>query len=280
MTDPSSGITLITTIGILPNKKLNTGLIFIVKNKKIMVVKPLLEGKKVRFSDYSFKIKGLKYSIEGTDWRLEYRSKKYRFDILFRPINKIYPYITERSDTIFSSIGSQHYEQFGLFEGELSINGERHTIGPCFGHRDHSWGIRDWSPIDWYRLFCCAFSENFAFNLWEGSIYGQEFLKGYVFDGRKNTRIVESRIVNDYDKNGKKPKSAAIVIKDEKGRKFDIKCSTVFSILIPPRKSIMYESLGEMHIDGKVGYGVQEYLYHEPGRLYRTAVFLKLLKYL
>jgi hypothetical protein len=54
----------------------------------------------------------------------------------------------------------------------------------------------------------------------------------------------------------------------------------MFSIQIPPRQSIMYESIGEMRINGQAGCGVQEYLYHEKSYLYRLGVFLKLLRFL
>jgi hypothetical protein len=280
MTDPRTGITLITTIGILPNKKLNTGMFMLVKDGKVLAIKPLLERKRVRFTDYAFTIKGLEYRIEGTDWKLRFDSKKISFNILFRPINKIFPYFNDGPELFFSGLGSQHYEQFGVFEGELQVNGIGFTIGPTFGHRDHSWGKRDWSWVDHYRLFCCAFSDKFAFNLWEGRIQGRKFLKGYTFDGVENTELVESKVVNDYARGGRRPQGTMINIKDAKGRGFDIDCQTIFSIKIPPRQSIMYESTGEYRCCGESGYGVAEYLYHEPNALYRFGVFLSLLRFL
>jgi len=279
-TDPDSRITMITTIGILPNRKLNTGLVVLVKNRRILCIRPMLERKQVRFNDYAFSIKGLKYSVEGTDWRLVYNSEKLSFNILFRPLNMIYPYITDASDTIFEPIGSQHYEQFGIFEGGLVHKGRSIDIGPALGHRDHSWGIRNWSPVDHYRLFCCAFSKELAFNLWQGSINGSKFLKGYVFDGDDNTPLARAGVRDVYGKDSRRPSKAVIDIRDAKGRKFKIDCRTLFSIRLPPRGSVMYESAGEMRCDGRTGYGVQEYLYHEPNSLYRLWVFLGLLRYL
>ena len=280
MTEPESKITLITTIGIPPNKKLNTGMFMLVRDGKILTIKPMLERKRVRFNDYAFAVKGLEYRIEGTDWRLKYDSRKISFDILFRPINKIFTYFPDGAEPFFSGLGSQHYEQFGMFKGELQINGSRCTIGPTLGHRDHSWGIRNWSTVDYYRLFCCAFSRDLAFNLWEGSINGQKFLKGYIFDGVENSRLVESKVINDYAKGGRRPQRAMIRIKNAEGRVFDISCSTMFSIMIPPRQSIMYESAGEYKYNAESGYGVQEYLYHESNALYRFGVFLSLLRFL
>ncbi|UCH89163.1 MAG: hypothetical protein JSV49_00500 [Thermoplasmata archaeon] len=278
MTDRSSGITFISTIGILPNRKLNTGFFLFMKDGELIILKPFIARERVSFSDYSFSVKGLKYAIEGTNWRLSYNSKKCSFDILFTPLNKIYSYIENESDIVFKRIGSQHYEQFGTFEGVLELKGKRITIGPCFGHRDHSRGIRDWSAVDRYRLFCCAFSEDFAFNLWEGSIHGKDFLKGYVFDGVRNTRIIESEVNTKYGFNGKEPRQAAVWIQDEEGREFNIDCAAINSVAVPPRQSILYENPAEMRIDGMVGYGLQEYLYHEPNPLIRFFMLLKLIR--
>jgi hypothetical protein len=153
-------------------------------------------------------------------------------------------------------------------------------IGPCFGHRDHSWGIRDWSVMDKYRLFCCAFSKDLAFNLWEGWINNKKFLKGYVFDGSKNCKIIQSQLYTRYEKNSKKPKDADISFLDELGRNFNIKCSTQFSIPVPPNNSIMYESLADMYYKNDHGIGLSEYLFHEPNMARRLWIFLKLLTYL
>ena len=155
MSDDQSGLRLITTIGILPNRKLYTGLVLILLENKVIVLKPVIKYSKPIFDDYDFRVKGLKYSIEGIKWRLKYKSSNYSFNLLFTPLNKIYSYINEDNDVVFSRIGSQHLEQFGKFEGEIRIKSRKIAVGPSLGHRDHSWGIRDWSSVDSYKLFCC-----------------------------------------------------------------------------------------------------------------------------
>jgi hypothetical protein len=280
MTDPKSGYSLISTIGILPNKKLISGFFLIIKDNKIIKLKPLIKRKKPIFNDCSFELNGLEYIIEGPYWILKYCSNEIRFEIKFEPINRLYPYITSKSDSILNSIGSQHYEQFGVYTGEFVLGDERVEIGPCFGHRDHSWGIRDWSVVDKYRLFCCAFSKEFAFNLWEGWINNIRFLKGFVFDGYDNRKIIECNVCTSYEKKGKQPIDADIFILDELGRKYNIKSSTQFSIPVPPRKSIMYENLAEMYFKNQRGFGLSEYLFHEPHLTPRLWILLKLLTYL
>ncbi len=280
MTDPISGLSFISTIGILPNKRLTTGFFLIIKNNRVLKLKPLISRKTPVFYDYSFKLKDLEYIIEGPFWILKYNSKNVKFEIKFEPMNKIFSYIKTKSDMILKNIGSQHYEQFGIYKGEFVFRNDRVEIGPCFGHRDHSWGIRDWSSLNKYRLFCCAFSKSFAFNLWEGWIGNKKFLKGYIFDGIKNIELKKSHVLTSYKKNGKQPGEAKISILDEHGRKYFVTSQVKFSISVPPRQSIMYETLSEMYYGKNKGYGLTEYLFHEPRLSTRFWTLLKLLTYL
>jgi hypothetical protein len=287
MTDPNSKISLITTIGILPNRKLITGFILIIKDNKIMRLRPLIQYKTPIFNDHSFYLKGLEYKVDGPNWILRYNSEDINFNLKFEPINKVFQYITREQDLILNSIGSQHYEQFGIFKGEFAYRPSRTgkdelvEIGPCFGHRDHSWGIRDWSLMERYRLFCCAFSKDLAFNLWEGwlSNINSKFVKGFVFNGEKNFRIIKSKVDTKYYSNTKIPDTAIVTVTDQFGNNYSFQTEVNLSIPVPPKQSLLYECLSEMEYNGNIGYGLTEYLFHEPDILSRGLAFLKLFRY-
>jgi hypothetical protein len=282
MTDPISGISLLTTIGFLPNKKRSTGFVLVLKDNKVVLFKLLAAFKRPSPEKYTFRLKGLEYSVEGAGWRLRYQSKKCAFDILFTPINRIYPYMNEGSDNIFSRIGTQHYEQFGTFSGTMALgrgNGKI-RIGPCLGHRDHSWGIRDWSAVDRWRLFCCAFSKDLAINLWEGRIASRDFVKGYVFDGSRNTAIIKSEVRTRYKKDGRRPEGAIITVQDEAGREYEIRCKVLSCVTFPLKGSVLYETFSHMRCNGMTGTGLLEYLYHENSRVPRIGTYLRLLSLL
>jgi hypothetical protein len=280
MTDGTSGISLITTIGLLPNKGRTTGFVLIIRDSKVVLLMPLVVFGRAMFTDYRLCLKGLTYSVDGAGWRLILSSKRCDLDILFTPINRIHPYIKDTSDEIFSKIGSQHYEQFGTFEGRLSLDDETITIGPCLGHRDHSWGIRDWSVVERYRLLCCAFSERFAINLWEGRLGGQDFLKGYVFDGTHNIPIVQYEVIEEILKDRRRPDRAEILLEDQTGREYLLRLKVLTSVVFPPRGSILYETIAAMECDGMRNWGLVEYLYHERNPLRRAGAALNLLRML
>ncbi len=47
---------------------------------------------------------------------------------------------------------ADHYEQPGSLAGMLEVDGRRHPLAGR-GMRDHSWGVRDWQRVPWWRWF-------------------------------------------------------------------------------------------------------------------------------
>ncbi len=279
MTDTKSGITIITTIGMLPNKSRTAGFLLVMKNNETILLRPLIVFKRPLHSDCSFRAKELEYTVKGVNWKICYESKNVKLNLVFKPVNKLFAYANgDTSDAVFEKIGTQHYEQSGTFSGRVFQNGEWTDVGPCFGHRDHSWGIRDWSSVDRYKLFCCTFSEKLAFNLWEGCMGGGDFLRGYVFDGRENNKIAASNVKTLYRSDGREPKGALVKLVDDKGKDCEIRCEVVSSHLFPPKSSILYETVARMEMNGEVGYGLLEYLYHVPNPFHRVPSVLGLVK--
>jgi len=277
LTDRRSGLSLITTIGLLPNRNRSSGFVLLLKDGKAIFLSPLVEFKKPRPESFAFRLKGLEYSVEGAGWRLRYQARKCSFDLKFTPVNKIFPYIHDGDEGAFSRLGTQHYEQSGIFEGELTFKGRTVGIGPSPGHRDHSWGPRDWSAASFYRLFCCAFSRELAFNLWEGRIGGANFIRGYVFDGKTNTAVERSDVTTIYEKDGKRPRKANIRIRDARGRTFHISCEMIGGMTVPVKGSLLHENVARMRCDDLEGTGLMEYLHHETAHAPRMRAWLGLV---
>jgi hypothetical protein len=277
VTDPRSGVTLITTIGMLPNRKRTTGFLLIMKDGKALMFKLLAELKRPRPERYRYKLKGLEYSVEGAGWRIRFRSRRCDLDVLFTPLNRVYAYMDEASDGVFKCMGSQHYEQFGTFEGAIVLDGATMVLGPCFGHRDHSWGLRDWAAVDRYRLFCMTFHKDLAINLWEGRIGDTEFTKGYVYDGVRNTPIVGSKVVTRYRKDGRIPERATITVEDKSGREHVIRAEVLWVVPFPLKGSVLYETVTRMRCGGMEATGLLEYLYHEERTMPRLRAYLRVL---
>lgn len=271
-TDIKRQLSLITTIGILPNKKRSSGFVIILDKNKIVMAKLLITGNIRLYETDRFSLKGLFYQVEGIDWKLHYKSNKCEFDLLFTPINEFYSYNQEKDKKelgSFKSLATQHIEQAGIFQGSITVNGKKIRFGPSFGHRDHSWGIRNWSLVNNYWLFSCTFGEDRAFNLWRGTIGNKGFHKGYILDSGENIDIISSKFKGYYKSDKKEPKGCEILFIDENNKKHNVKCKVVSSVPIPLPGCIVYETIARMEYDKYTGYGLLERHVHDRNPIHK-----------
>jgi len=281
-TDEKTRLSFISTIGTIPNKRRKrTGFVILLRRGAIVIGKPLLT-RQIRLHDIDrFQLGSLSYRVEGIDWRLRYRSKRCDLDVLFRPLNEFYTYIKnpkKKGVDLFGRLASQHIEQAGIFEGIIVLDGKKIKFGPCTGHRDHSWGIRDWGAVDRYWLLCGTFGRDRAFNLWKGSTGGKEFQAGYVYDSGKNLEIVSSRMRGRFAGNGREPKGCDASFVDENGREHRVRCEVVGSVSMPMPKCIVYETIARMEYGKKVGYGLCERHVHDTNPFHKIRALLDIKK--
>jgi hypothetical protein len=65
--------------------------------------------------------------------------------------------------------------------GSVAIDGERYAFDGS-GHRDHSWGPRDYMPSERWR-WLTGQMDGFAFNAMYLTIAGSHVINGYVWNG-------------------------------------------------------------------------------------------------
>src|SRR3546814_5597958 len=70
-------------------------------------------------------------------------------------------------------------EQSGRITGTLRI-GDRVIDIRTMGHRDHSWGTRDWGALHFYRWLQSQAGEDMSVHFWEFYALGERQLRGYV----------------------------------------------------------------------------------------------------
>ncbi|MFM6854847.1 MAG: hypothetical protein ACKOUM_12280 [Sphingopyxis sp.] len=70
-------------------------------------------------------------------------------------------------------------EQSGYVTGQLAL-GERVIIFDTGGHRDHSWGTRDWGAFQHYNWFQGQTADGVSVHYWKILVGGREHLRGYV----------------------------------------------------------------------------------------------------
>ena len=61
------------------------------------------------------------------------------------------------------SLAAEHYEQSGKVHGTMSVSGRHYTIEGT-GHRDHSWGVRNWEGFRSWVAFMGHFRPGLFFS--------------------------------------------------------------------------------------------------------------------
>lgn len=177
-------------------------------------------------------------------------------DVSFEAFHPPYSYGTDpRGCPAYCA--TDRIEQAGRMQGTLRI-GERVITIDATGHRDHSWGTRDWVPFQQYEWFVGQCGTDIAVHFWRFNALGKEHNRGFVYKDGVMSRVVSVTNDVDYDDQYWQTGYRATVV-DAAGRSTQIE-STVFGTycLVPAPGISLNESGANTLIDGKAGVGWME----------------------
>lgn len=171
------------------------------------------------------------------------------------------------TEDISGGFARGHYDQHTGVRGVIRVADEVWSVDG-HGLRDHSWGPRHWQAPSWYRWLTANFGEDGGFVV---SIVtardGTRRVGGMVLRDGEYEHVSEARIDTDYDE-GDYHRRVRATARTAAGS-YEIE-GTVLS-LIPLRNrrkdpegnqlvTRISEGMTEWRLDGKVGYGLSEYL--------------------
>ncbi len=148
-------------------------------------------------------------------------------------------------------------EQAGRATGTLRI-GAREINFNATGHRDHSWGTRDWIPFQQYEWFVGQVGTEISVHFWHFHALGKEHTRGYVFKDGLMSRVATVAVDVTYDDHFWQSGYTADIV-DAAGRATRVE-TAVFGTycLVPHPELSLNESAGHAKIDGKAGVGWME----------------------
>ncbi len=92
--------------------------------------------------------------------------------------------LSEEARGVVLPLGRHHVEQSGVFRGHVRIDGRRLRL-EATGSRDHSWGLRDWSAADHWKLFTVRFGDDLTLHALTTSVNGRRLAGGFLWrEGR------------------------------------------------------------------------------------------------
>jgi hypothetical protein len=117
----------------------------------------------------------------------------------FHAAHPPYSYATHRDGTL-PWFADDRYEQSGRLHGVLRL-GDREIAFDTTGHRDQSWGIRDWGMCQHYKWLEANAGPDTSVHFTQDYVLGRTNVRGYVFRDEEIVEITAVDVDCDYDNN-------------------------------------------------------------------------------
>jgi hypothetical protein len=168
------------------------------------------------------------------------------------------------------AVAAHHYEQPGSLAGTIEVGGERLAIAGR-GMRDHSWGVRDWQAIPYWRWFGIVVDpDNFLMLNNVGLADGGETAGGLVMLNGVPAEVASCATESELDPElGCQRRFVARAI-DELGREAVLEGEAVSVAPLRQRRdgrlTVVNEGLTRLRWNGHEGFGISEYLTQSQAR--------------
>ena len=259
------------------------------KKKSRVLALLLIDGKaKIYFQEIPLKKMPVNWEIDTKlkyyyikpmkQWRIKFENSKVNLDInfegrfpVFNSTESFNPFAFLKKNCLNTevAVAQIHYEQPMIVAGTLTFKrkGDINEIRniKAFGHRDHSWGIRDWSKIDSWNWVVIHFEDE-TINFYKAKGLGEIKQDGIIYSkNHDDLRIKNIEVFLKTRKCEKTPISTTFILTDENVNNITIKSETIFSQYLPisSKKTLteIYEQVAVFTCDGKEGDGTSEYLF-------------------
>lgn len=163
-----------------------------------------------------------------------------------------------------AAVASRHYEQPGSISGVIEVDGRRHAIAGR-GLRDHSWGVRDWQRVPWWRWFGLVVDpDNFLMLNNVGLPDGGETAGGFLMRDGEIAAIATCETTSELDPALGCQRLFEARAADERGRTTTLRGRAIEVAPLRQRRdgrtTHVNEGLTEYEWEGHTGTGISEYL--------------------
>lgn len=201
-----------------------------------------------QIEDFSMK-QDLKFGTAEIRWITDAASIEFEFESFHPP----YAY-GSNADGCPSYAATDRIEQSGRVKGTITL-GDRIIPFNGVGHRDHSWGTRDWGAFQYYNWFQGQNDDGVSVHYWKFLVGGREHLRGYVCKDGLLAEVVDVQSKIVFDDNAWQ-KSLTTTILDDAGRTTEVHAEFYATYpLVPDPLITLREGAARATFDGKPGNG-------------------------
>ncbi|SNT12790.1 DUF7064 domain-containing protein [Rhodococcoides kyotonense] len=162
----------------------------------------------------------------------------YRFEATTPPFT-----YHDNADGCPSWLADNRLEQSGLVRGSIRI-GDRTVDFDTTGHRDHSWGRRDWTAIHQYRWVNIQSGSDIAINFLEGSALDKHYQLGYVDRDGVQSPVASIDVDIERDVEHFSYTAARFVLVDELGRTTEVSADARSALAVWPAGGLQSHDAG------------------------------------
>jgi hypothetical protein len=174
------------------------------------------------------------------------------WDLRFRAAHDAFDYESNAAGCP-KMVAENRYEQAGVADGSLVLDGRKIAYAGVLAHRDHAWGTRDWQAAHHWKMFTGQTADGTAFNLFECLAHGRVFYNGFLFrDGVQSPLASCRRVEVAYDDQWLQRRFALELV-DETGRVARVTGERFAGGFIDWGGIVLAESAFAVEVDGSAG---------------------------
>ena len=151
-------------------------------------------------------------------------------------------------------MADNRFEQSGTIVGTLTVDDRKIPFNTT-GHRDHSWGSREWGAIQHWKWMQGQAGPDFSVHFFDLMVAGRNHIRGYIYKDGKMTEVTSLECEFEHD-GTLSPTTMTAVLRDAEGRSVNVRGTKIASypFLIGPQ-TINIQSGMSYTFDGKPGVG-------------------------
>ena len=163
-----------------------------------------------------------------------------------------------------AKVASEHYEQVGSWSGRIRLDDRTLEVRGS-GHRDHSWGDRDWKAPERWTWLTAQFGDAFGFNVSRVVIKSLDLFNGYVSRDRRNHPLRRVWLETEFEADGRTQRRLRLRLQDVTGWEAEVEGvpRTVVPLLLQEgdHRTLVNEAFTEYRWRDRTGFGISEYLH-------------------
>ena len=174
-------------------------------------------------------------------------------DYHFEAVHPAYAYGSHK-DGCPGWVAENRIEQSGRVRGELVLDGRRIPFD-TMGHRDHSWGTRDWFFSQHWKWLEAQAGPDRVVHFWEVEALGRTILRGFVVRDGEMAEVADVDVRFTHDESLAHTAVVAVVT-DDLGRTTRVEGQTfaLYPFVVSPQVTLNEGSMA-VTIDGHAGVG-------------------------